>query len=37
MPDNYEEWYKQQVETGKLPDKNGYYHYCHKEPEEEQL
>ena len=24
---DYESWYQQQVETGRLPDKNGYYHY----------
>ena len=24
---DYESWYQQQVESGKLPDKDGYYHY----------
>lgn len=36
MPNNYEEWYEKQVENGLLPDKDGYYHYCYKEPEQEQ-
>lgn len=37
MPDSYEEWYKQQIDNGKLPDENGYFHYClSEEPEEEQ-
>ena len=24
---DYESWYQQQVDSGKLPDKDGYYHY----------
>lgn len=31
MPDSYEEWYQKQVESGKLPDENGYYHYTYSE------
>lgn len=24
---DYESWYQQQVDMGRLPDKDGYYHY----------
>ena len=27
----YESWYKQQVDMGYLPDKDGYYHWPPKE------
>ena len=25
---DYESWYQQQVDAGRLPDKDGYYHYA---------
>ena len=27
MPDNREEWVEMMIETGQIPDSNGYYHY----------
>ena len=27
MPDDYDTWYKKSVDSGILPDENGYYHY----------
>jgi hypothetical protein len=31
MPCDDEKWYEHEVKAGKLPDKNGYYHYPPKE------
>ena len=31
MPTDYEKWYEHEVKMGKLPDKDGYYHYPPKE------